>query len=397
MADFKYITETGVIVPDTASIREDVENAWRAAFGDDLILDPSSPQGVIATLQVEQRDAVARNNAELANQINPDLSTGVFLDSIWGLTGGGRRPATRSTVAGVVLAGVPQTIIPAGSQAVAENSGAVFRTVAPAILGPDGTTTVDMEAVEFGPIQAGVDALNRVGSNVLGWETVTNPNAATPGRNQESNIASRTRRRRTLALNTISIPEAIVSALYNLDTVRSLSFRENISETAQTIDGIPMKPKSIYVCVEGGTDQEIAAVLVREKTTGGGYNGSVLVTYKEPTSKQEYPVQFDRPTEVSLFARFTIAQGPLDGPTLIPMIVQRWINGEVEGGVGLEVGQPASPFELAGVVNQQEPRFFVRKVELSTDGGASWTTEQIPIGLNQVARLPPSAVTVVTT
>src|SRR5690606_41600125 len=105
------------IIPDTADIRSDVESEWRAAFGDDLVTTPETPQGVIITLMTQARDAVARTNAANANQINPDVAGGVFLDALMSFTGGERRAATRSTISGVVFSGVPGTVIPAGSRA----------------------------------------------------------------------------------------------------------------------------------------------------------------------------------------------------------------------------------------------------------------------------------------
>lgn len=79
MADYRYINNKGVILPDTATIRDEVESEFRAVFGQSINLAPETPQGALATMEVENRDAMVRNNAELANQINPDIAGGVFL------------------------------------------------------------------------------------------------------------------------------------------------------------------------------------------------------------------------------------------------------------------------------------------------------------------------------
>ncbi|MBP3932282.1 MAG: hypothetical protein J6D44_00175, partial [Pseudomonas sp.] len=96
MADYNYIVSTGVIVPDTASLRSEVEAEYKSVLGADLPVTPETPQGVLITAEVESRDGMVRNNAELANQINPDIAGGVWLDAIWALTRGKRRGATRS-------------------------------------------------------------------------------------------------------------------------------------------------------------------------------------------------------------------------------------------------------------------------------------------------------------
>lgn len=174
MADYQYLTSQGVIVPDTSTLRGDVENEFRSVFGQQLDVNPETPQGALITMEVENRDAVVRNNAELANQINPDLAGGIFLDAIWALMGGQRFDATHSFLTQVKFRGVAGTIIPKGSQATTR-SGDIFETTKVLILGKDGTVTGDMRSLETGTIECGVGQLDKVASAVLGWETVHNP------------------------------------------------------------------------------------------------------------------------------------------------------------------------------------------------------------------------------
>lgn len=395
MANFQYINETGVIVPDTATTRAEVEAEFRAVFGSDMPLDPSTPQGGLVTLLTEQRDGVVRNNAELANQINPDLAGGVFLSALWRFTGGQRRAGSFSRLLGVGLAGQPNTLIPAGSIAVASSTGKQFATVSPVLIGLDGSVTVDFQAVETGPINVPIGGLDSIASGVLGWETVNNPAPAIPGKLVEGDIPSRLRRRQTLALQTISSTEAIISELYATEGVESLSFRENVASTTQTIDGISMKPHSIYACVDGGSDADVAEALMREKTDGAGYNGGVTVNVVQPFSNQIIPVQFARPTEFQVFVRFTVKAGPLDVQNIIPDAIIAYRDGEIPGDRGFTVGTSVSPFELAGAVHQVEPSIFVTKVELSTDSGVTWSSNTVPVTISQVARVTRSSVLVV--
>ncbi|VDY34646.1 Uncharacterized homolog of phage Mu protein gp47 [Morganella morganii] len=291
MAEYNYITSSGVIIPDTAEQRTAVENEFKAVFGQDLDISPETPQGVLITMETENRDAIVRNNAELANQINPDLAGGVFLDAIWALMGGERRDATRSILTQVQFGGVPGTIIPKGAQAETL-AGDTFFTTKSLIIGKNGTVSGDMRAVETGPVECPAGQMMTVASSVLGWETVTNPTGAVTGRIAESDLQSRRRRKLTLAKNTVSVGEAMTSALYELEGVRSLVYRENYTNTPMAADGITLVPHSVYVCVEGGESQEIAAALLRTKTIGAAYNGSEEVEVTEPVSGQVYTVKF---------------------------------------------------------------------------------------------------------
>ena len=393
MADYNYIVSTGVIVPDTATLRAEVEAEYKAVLGADLPVTPETPQGVLITAEVESRDGMVRNNAEVANQINPDIAGGVWLDAIWALTRGKRRGATRSQLSGVLFSGVPRTPIPVGSLAVVSSSGARFRTIANLEIGPSGTVIGSMEAVDPGPTPAPIGSLTEIASTVLGWETVNNPSAAEIGKSQESDVSSRRRRRNTLALQSVSPQEAIVSRIYNLDDVSSLSFRANITNDPIVIDGVTIMARSIYVCVDGGENIDIAtAILASSGITD--YSGSIEVSVVEPASGQVYTVRFDRPVERSFLARVTVKPSSLDVMTIIPDAITKGAQGELDGDSGLAVNQDLSAFELSGYINQVEPRIFVTRIETSSDG-ATWSSNDVPIKINEVARLPKSAIQVV--
>ncbi|EJD6669268.1 baseplate J/gp47 family protein [Providencia rettgeri] len=393
MADYQFITSQGVIIPDTSKLREAVENEFKGVFGEDLDVNPETPQGALITMEVENRDAIARNNAELANQINPDEAGGIFLDAIWSLMGGQRFDATHSFLTQVKFSGVAGTIIPKGSQATTR-SGDIFETTKVLILGKDGTATGDMRSLETGPIECGVGQLNKVASSVLGWETVNNPTSATLGRNAESDLQAKRRRKQTLAKNTVSVGEAITSALYELEGVRSLAYRENYTDQPMVFDAITLVPHSIYVCIEGGDKEAIARSLLRTKTLGAAFNGSEEVEVLETISSQIYPVKFDRAKEIVLFCRVTVKKATVDAQTIIPSAVESWANGDIDGEGGLIVGRDVSPFEISAGINTVEPRLFITRVELSTDGKA-WSSDNYAIKLNEVARINRSAVQVV--
>lgn len=394
MVDFNYIVSTGVIVPDTSEIRAEVEGEWRSALGQDLPVTSETPQGAMITMEVESRDAAVRFAAEQANQINPDISGGIFLDAIWALMAGSRKAATRSTLSGVVLSGAANTVVPAGSLATVETTGEQFRLIYTVVLDPTGSATGQFEALETGPIAVPVGRLIQVASSVLGWEQVYNPNAAVPGSLVESDVASRRRRRQTLALQANGNPEAITSRLYDVDGVRSLSFRENYTKVDIIIEGVTLVAKSVYACVDGGADLDIATALLASKSGGCDWNGEELVQLIEPSSGQSYSVRFSRPEELTFFARFTIRSTTLDANTIIPAAVAAYGDGELVTGVGLGVGDDLAPFELGAAVNEVEPQIFVKKVETSRDG-ITWTSDVTPILISQVARIPASSVRVV--
>lgn len=387
MADYQYITQTGVILPDTADLRAGVEDEYREAFGNDLDVSPETPQGVLITGEVLARDKVVRNNADLANQINPNISGGVFLDAIWKLTGGNRVAATPSIVRNVALTGVPGTIVPANALASVGAGGPQFRLLSAVVL-TGGSGVGVFQSVALGAVAAPAGELNQIVTGVLGWETVSNPAPAEIGRNEESDISSRIRRRQTLAFQAITLPEAIVSGLRTIEGVRSASFRENVTNAPIVIEGVTLVAHSVFACVDGGTDDDIAMMLLRKKSIGAGWNGNTTVNTTDPYSGQVYPVQFSRPNPIPIYVRVAVRGGASfpDTPALVRDAMVSYANGEQEGEEGFTVGHDVSPFELGAAVNRVTPTIYVQDVQLSTDG-VTFSPAEVVITIEEIATL----------
>lgn len=388
MADYQYLTETGVIVPDTSTILDTVRAEYRAALGGDLDVSPETPQGVLITAETEARDSVARNNAALANQINPNIAGGVFLDAIWALTGGARFVATPSIIRGAVLTGVPGAIIPEGSVAAVAGEDTRFALTSPVILDAAGQGVGNFQSLLYGKFPAGIGTLTQIVTPVLGWETVSNPYAAEEGEAEESDGAARRRRRLTLALQGVALGEAITSGLNNLPGVQSALFRENPTNAPVTIEGVTLVAHSVYACVDGGLDTDIALMLLRKKSLGAAWNGDTTVNVTDPVSGQTYAVKFQRPDEVQIYMRVTVKSGSpyADVPGTVRAAILSYAAGEQQEEDGFVVGGEVSAFEIASAVNRVAAPIYVTNLELSLDN-VTYSTATINIAINEVARV----------
>lgn len=397
MADtYTYLTQTGVIVADTSEILTAVQNEFITALGADLDVDPETPQGVLIAAETLARDSVVRNNAALANQINPNIAGGVFLDAICALTALQRDAATYSVVSGVTVTGVAGTVIPAGSRAKTA-AGDEFQTVSSVTVPAGGTGTANFQAVELGAVPCTAGALTQIVTDVLGWETVTNPTAATIGVDEQSDVSLRGVRRNTLAKQGSAVAGAITSALYATDGVTSLQFRENIESTTEVIDGITMVPHSVYACVAGGTDALVAAALLDNKSSGSAWNGAQEIPVVDAYSGQTYTVKFDRPTDVPILCRVTVKAGTgLSNPTeIVTDAILAWETLADDGLPGLRVGGDVSPFEISGAINSASPSLYVQKVELSLVSPLSYSVAEIVVATDALASLTESSISVV--
>jgi hypothetical protein len=399
MASFEYIQSSGVIIPDVADLRDEVVAEFRAIFGDDFVVDPETPEGMLIDVFVAIREAVARNNAKLANQINPDQAGGVFLDSLWKLTGGSRTSGTRSQVLATV-AGVPGTFIPQGTRARTNvTDTATFRSAESATIPLGGSINVFFESEDIGAIPAATGTLTEIVDSVLGFDTITNAAAATPGTAVESDPASRNRRKTTLFRQSTSLLASVLSYVRTVTDVRDAQGRENVTSSSDTIDGLLIDGNSIRIVVLGGDDNDVAEALVARKSIGSGWSGGTTVPYTDQYSGQTYSVKFDRPTELRMLVRFTIRADSVqaaDPSVVLPQAAVDYAAGLLSGENGLTIGADVSPFELAGAGARAAPEIIITKVEVALfDVSPTYSTDTYSVALSEVATIGADDVSVV--
>lgn len=393
MADYQYQIDTGVIVPDMSQTLSEVAAEFRAVFGQSLSVDPSTPQGMLITRIAEMRDSVARNNCDVANQINPNVAGGVFLDALVGLHFGQRRAASRSTVTATVT-GTNGTIIPKGS--VAKTTiGARFETMYAVTI--SGSTSVQMQAIETGPVGADAGTLTKIETAISGWSTVTNPLAATLGGDVESDAQLRSRRLDMLGTQSTSTIAAIRSRLSaQVGGLISHAVVDNPTLSAKTIKGVSIAAKSIAVFTAGGASADIARAIYNTTPAGVPTVGATTVNVADTVvSGYSTPIKYTDAATVPVLVKVTVDTSPLDLQTIIPELVVDYANGEGATPRNFVIGGDVLPFEIASYINSREPSINIRNVEITKASPVSWSNSPITINLNQIPTIQLSSVTVV--
>ena len=393
MADvYNYITATGVVVPDTADIKSQVQEEYKNALGNDLILTDSTPQGRLIDAETSARINLIRTAAVVANAINPNTSYGFFLDALCALTGCVRRGESRTRVT-ATLGGTPNTVVPANSLAETSDNKEFFLEN-DVTLDINGIGTGVFLSTEFGAVQCPAGALNKVKTTVLGWETVINANDGVLGSATESDRDLKVRRLETLYAGR-SLLGSVSSKLAAVENIQSWVIRQNYKQVPQTVNGISLKPHSVYVCAYGGADADIGMALYMSVPAGCDYTGNTDVTVTDPWTQQQYEVSFQRPTEVQIdvkvYVRISTGTGDVTGT--IKQAIQEYQEGMVENIDGLQIGVSVSPFEIASAINIRVPGVFVQQVQIAKHGEAL-STAAIAISIAEIARISGDNITI---
>lgn len=376
---YEYITGQGVIVPDTSTVLSDVQKMFKEVFGEDLDLTATTTQGRLIEMFQRNRTFCIQICALVSNMLNLNRATGFVLDDLGSLFLIERQPATHTKTA-VILNGVPNTIIPAGTRLQTED-GDIFENNQSYIIGSEGDVTAEYYAVETGEVPCPANTLTTILDRVNGLETAINPSPAELGRDLESDTEFRARIKESLNINSIAILSSIKSNLIAVSGVTDSYCYDNYTGSSVTVDGITVPAHSILACVEGGNNQDVANVLYSKKTIGTGYITSatnlVTQTVIDEAYGTTYTVKFMRPITSAMDVALTVSRQGYSGADLEDAVkdaVMQWYNGEIDGVDGIKIGKAASPFEISAAVSDVLPDIFITSVGVCAHGGTPAST-----------------------
>lgn len=167
-----------------------------------------------------------------------------------------------------------------------------------------------------GPVEAEANTITVIRTPQLGWDSVYNPIAASPGRSLETDEELRLRFRETKFERASNILEALYSALINLEGVEEVRIYENDTDATNEF-GVP--PHSFMPIVLGGTSSEVANAIWENKPMGIRSFGDTVVNIFD-SQGFSHAIGFNRPDPVPIYITINLTTDsnfPATGPDSI--------------------------------------------------------------------------------
>ena len=184
-------------------------------------------------------------------------------------------------------------------------------------LGINKVRTIgEVVAVNSGIIEQPANTIDTILTPMLGWDSVINPVAATPGEDRETDEELRLRFRNGKFDRATNTYDAIYSALINLDNVTEVTIYEN---DTSVVDGNGVPAHSFLPIVSGGLSQAIGNAIWENKPTGILSYGNTSVTVTD-VQGGTHTVSFSRPNPVVVYISMDITTDvnfPANGNDLI--------------------------------------------------------------------------------
>ncbi|TXE34109.1 hypothetical protein FOT62_11115 [Serratia marcescens] len=381
------VTASGISAPDYQTILNTLTGYFQQIYGDDVYLESDSKDGqMLAIYALGIHDA---NNMAIAvyNSFSPATAQGRGLASNVKINGIAVTPASRST-ADVRIVGQVGTLITNGT--VRDSNGITWSLPASVVIGIDGAVTVTATCQIDGAVVAPAGSIIEIGTPTRGWQSVTNPTAATAGRKVETDAELRQRQSKSVAIPSLTVLDGIMGAVATLDGVERYRGYEN-DTSVEDANGLP--PHSISLVVAGGDAAAIAKTIATKKTPGGGTYGTTTISVTDKYGIV-HPISFFRPTSVDIFARVEIKA--LQGYTSavgeeIRTAVAAYIN-EIEIGDPVYLTRLFLPANLNG--SADSATFDITDLQIGTSPG-SLAPANVIIGFNAAAACSPDNIVVV--
>lgn len=246
-------------------------------------------------------------------------------------------------------------------------------------LGINKVRTIgEVIAVNAGPVEQPVNTIDTVLTPVLGWDSVINPIAATPGSGRETDEELRLRFRNGKFERATNSYDAMYSALINLDNVTEVTIYENDTSVVDS-NGVPAH--SFLPIVVGGLSQNIGNAIWDNKPTGILSYGNTSVNVTD-IQGGTHIVSFSRPSPVVIYISMSITTDinfPANGNDLIRSNLISYFQTNFGTGDDVVYSRLYTPINAV-------PGHQVNSLTIGTSPSPSGTTN-IPIAFSDIASL----------
>jgi len=383
----------GLTVKTLTELRQELEAQLKDIYGDDINLDPDSPDGQMVNIYaqggIDLRELLTSINAGF----DPDQAEGRVLDQRVALNGIERSGGTYTTVNIEITVDRALNLVGLDDQSqelepdvenlytVKDDAGTEYYLVDSQSPVMAGTYIYSFRAAALGAVSVLINTITTPVTIIAGVTDINNPAGATnTGTDEESDAALKARRRISTAIGSVGYLDSIEAALRNISGVVIAIVLENVTAVTDS-NGIP--PHSIWCIVEGGSDADIAQTIYAKKSSGSGMYGAEVVSVLRPSGAY-FEAKFDRPTSQDLYIRFSLALpgGTVDITSIKEKIVEN---------IMWQVGADAVGSTITSYVQSLNTNYQITAMEVSDDG-ATWAEVVLratPQGrfVNAVARI----------
>lgn len=373
--------ENGLQTATAPELLQDLETAFRAIYGEDILLDSSTPDGQWLNILVQKGVDVRGLLMQLYNSFNPDNTQGAVLDQRCALNNVFRKAGTFTTVDVTIVTDRELTLQGVDGQynnpeatgfTIQDNEGNRFVLINTTNLST-GSNECRFRSEQLGQVIIAPHTLTVPVTIILGVISVDNDTSGSLGEDEETDANLKIRRRQSVSVGSFGYLNGLQGALLQLDGVNDAKVYENYTSSTDE-NGTP--GHCIWVVMDGGATDEIAQTIYSKKCPGTNMRGNITYDITTP-AQTTFTAKWDNVTDEDFYIKFNIK--PIaTGITFNLDAIKSYIQNNIDLKIG-EYAETASITEIAQqAIESVGGQGYAVNVQVSTDQ-TTWVDYLSPI------------------
>ncbi|RTL04647.1 hypothetical protein EKK58_10075 [Candidatus Dependentiae bacterium] len=359
------ITAAGISIQTYTEIVDEILNGTPETpgligiYGTDINVDSNSPDGQMVNIWALSKQDILDLIVQDYDSKDPDQAIGVALDGLSQLCGIYRQGGsyTRTEVVVTTDRNLNLTGLDGATPfTISDSNGNLFYLIESASL-TTGANTLNFQAAQIGLVQIVPNTLTIAVTIVLGVLSVNNPSDPYEiGQEQETDAQLRIRRQKSVSIPAQGYLQALWGGLYTIEGLSQAVIYENVTNITDA-NGVPAH--SIWVIVDGGSDNDVANMIYKYRSSGCGMKGTEVVPVDQ-VDGTTFDIQFDRAVSQNLWISFSLhslSGGSIDTAAVKQYLADNYI---------LTIYQPADITAIAALIHQYDPDLVVSSAGVSS-------------------------------
>lgn len=357
------INEYGISIETLEEIYTYLQTEYKNIYGQDINLDQDTTDGQLLAIVSKLIRDLEENSVDKYNAFDPDTAEGVQLERLLKLCGIVRSSATKSIVDIDIT--TDRTVTLSDTYTVTDILGQNWIITGSQTL-LAGTTTVSFLAENWGSIEALANTITQQNTIVLGVTSLTNPNDAVVGRDEQTDTSLKIQRNKSVSLPSQNTVSGLQAKLLKISNVVDAVVKEN--KTFSYDATLDLNAKTIWAIVDGGSVEDITEVMSLDRGDGVDLKGNEVYTYQTQQLRNDGTyriytdeIKFDRPTNTEIYINFDISprsgQTSYDSESIKNFLLEKLYY----------IGENATVTELYSYIYQAGNTFIATNLEISKD------------------------------
>ena len=362
------ITTNGIELPTLQEILNYWTEQLKSIYGENINLNQNTPDGQLLNILAQQQIELNQILTYIYNSFDPQVAEGKALDRDVAYNGIQRNAGSYTIVPITIVCNQATTLQgldnnyndPQGTGfTVSDSSGNNYILISTTTL-QAGNSILEFRAQDIGVIKPTLNTINIISTPQLGVVSVNNPSAPVQiGVDEESDYDLRNRFNNSFALGGVGTFENIVSALYSLEGVLSVSGENNVKNTTSAA-GTPAH--SVWLIIQGGDNDDIAQAIKSTISSGCGMRGDVEVGISNPFGDTDI-YKFDRPTIEQLHIMFEITR-----KTNTAVIDENYLKEQLIQNLTFKINDLIDASQIDNILTSINNNLVYTNIEVSNDG-----------------------------